>query len=168
MSVAPWRDQPREQARLFNPAFLGALVFNVAWGYRQKKNGNDLPFALSFVALPIILHKSTRDELPSTTRTSMIPWISANGFALVGFPERAKALSPLVKDAIAVAARGGLIKLDGALIRPAAPQSRINRISMERQSNEVRDCFKRATYVGRWLAISGEWTTVMAVWGVRP
>jgi len=35
-------------------------------------------------------------------------------------------------------------------------------------SDEVRNCAKRAEFVGKWLAKAGDASTVMALMGVRP
>lgn len=169
MNVTPWRDQPLEQARLLNPGFLGALLFNLADGYQQASEmDNALPYALSYVGLPIVLHKATRDALPASVRTSMVAWISVNAFAQVGFAERTKALVPLVRDAIAVSYRGSLVDLSDARIRPLASQRQVTKFAANSRSGEVRDCLKKATFVGRWFAGSGDYTTVMALWGIRP
>lgn len=169
MSRTPWRAQPIEQARILNPSFLGVLLFNVADGYQQAtETGSALPYALAYVALPIVLHKPTRDELPATIRTSMVAWMSVNAFVQIGFAERAKALVPLVKDAIAVSSRGSLIDFKGGGISALAPRRRVAGLASSSRSNEVRDCLKKATFVGRWFAGAGDQVTVMALWGVRP
>ena len=164
-----WRDQPVEQARLLNPAFLGALLCSAADGYiKEAQGGGGLHYALSFVALPIVLQKGTRDALPKTKATSMVAWVSANPLAQVGFADRAKALSPLIRDAILVASRGGLIRLQDNHVVSLASPKRLAGYGSATNSDEVRDCLKKANFVGRWFARSGEYTTVMALWGVRP
>jgi hypothetical protein len=35
-------------------------------------------------------------------------------------------------------------------------------------SDEVKACIKRAAFLGKWFALSGDYTTVMALWGVTP
>ena len=169
MTALAWRDQPVEQARLLNPAFLGALLCSAADGYIKEAQGSGgLNYALSFIALPIVLQKGTRDALPKSKATSMIAWMSANPLAQVGFADRARALSPLVKDAILVASRGGIIRLQGTEVISVASPKRLAGYDSATSSGEVRDCLKKANFVGRWFAVSGEYTTVMALWGVRP
>lgn len=91
MSTTPWSERPPEQARLLNPAFLGTTVWSCAKGYASiDKHG--LPYALSFMVVPIVLHKATRECLPRTPRTSMASWLGDNPRAQVGFAERARAL----------------------------------------------------------------------------
>ena len=95
MSTTPWVERPPEQARLLNPAFVGVTIWACARGYASVREIG-LPYALSFVAVPITLHKATREDLPRSTRTSMASWLAENPRALVGFAERARAVVPLV------------------------------------------------------------------------
>ena len=42
-------------------------------------------------------------------------------------------------------------------------------VQFERDAtDEVRACIKKAEFVGKWFALSGDYTTVMALWGVAP
>lgn len=169
MSISAWRDQALEQARLLNPAFLGALVMEAARGYEEETvNKQGVPYALAFVALPVVLHKPTRDALPKQVRTSVAAWVVEHPEAQVGFPERAAALVPLIKDAILLASRGGLISSEGVRLKAAGNRRSLGEYSRSCQSLEVQECLKKAMFVGRWFALAGEATTVMALWGVRP
>ncbi|WP_136259637.1 three component ABC system middle component [Rhodanobacter lindaniclasticus] len=166
---ASWRRQPVEQLRLLNPAFLGTLLYCAAKGHQQESQDQDgLPYALAFVALPVVLHKATRETLPRAINTSLAAWLSVNTSAQVGFPHRARALAPLVRQAVAVSSAGGLIELQGSSIVPSATVRRINQYGSQSASQEVINCAKKAVFVGRWFATSGDYPTVMALWGVRP
>jgi len=166
MSTSPWNGRPLEQARLFNPAFLGTLIWSCARAYSSKANANQ-PFAVSFLVAPVVLHKSTRESLPTTTRTSLVAWLGENPQVLVGFSERAKSLVPLVKEALLFASNGGLLQVENAGVvagdRPRA-MARFERDA----TDEVSSCLKKAEFVGKWFALSGDYTTIMALWGVAP
>lgn len=169
MSTSPWREQPSEQARLFNPAFLGALVLCAADGYEHtSQERQSLPYSLAFLVLPIVLHKLTREALPRTTRTSLPAWISVNAHTQVGFPARASSLVSSTKDSIAVACHGGLLAIEGSRLCARAKMSTIARFANAVKSPEVSDCLKKAQFVGKWFAGSGDYQTIMALWGVRP
>lgn len=169
MSVIPWRNQAVEQARLLNPAFLGALVMEAARGYEDESgDAQGLPYALAFVALPVVLHKPTRDALPRQIRTSLAAWVVEHPEAQVGFPERSTALVPLVKDAILLASRDGLLRLEGTRFKATGNRRSLDAYSKSCQSLEVQECLKKALFLGRWFSRAGEATTVMALWGVRP
>jgi len=162
-----WRKQPIEQIRLLNPAFLGALLYCAADGYQQQGDRGGLPYALAFVVMPAVLQKATRDELPRAISTNLAAWLSVHPSALVGFPDRAKAIVPLVRQAIAVSCTGGLLRLNGHQIVPVASARRLNEYG-KFATPEVIHCIKKAHFAGRWFAASGDYTTVMALWGVRP
>lgn len=169
MSARPWRDQAVEQARLLNPAFLGALLMEAARGYESEStHAKGLPYALAFVALPVVLHKPTRDTLPKQVSTSLSAWVVGHPEAQVGFPERAAALVPLVKDAILLASRDGLLDLHGATVKAVGNKRSLDAYARDCQSSEVQTCLKKSVFLGRWFALAGDTTTVMALWGVRP
>lgn len=169
MTISAWREQPAEQARLFNPAFLGTLIFCAVRGYEASSDEErGFPYSLAFLVLPIVLHKSTRDALPGTIRTSLAAWISVNAHAQVGFSTRASALVPMVKDAIAVACHGGLLEIGGSRLRARGKSANVAKFAKTINSSEVIDCVKKSIFVGKWFAGSGDYLTVLALWGVRP
>ena len=164
--IAPWAERSLEQARLLNPAFLGTLLWSCARAYASTVNENQ-PYAVSFLLAPVVLHKSTRESLPTTTRTSLVAWLGDNARVLVGFPERARSLVPSIKEAILFACNGGLLQVqDARLVAGSRPRTMVQ---FERDAtDEVRACIKKAEFVGKWFALSGDYTTVMALWGVAP
>jgi hypothetical protein len=165
---AEWRQQPVEQIRLLNPAFLGALLYCAAKGYEDESDQRGLPYALAFVAAPAVLQKATRDQLPRAISTTLAAWLSVNPSVLVGFSDRAKAIAPLVRHSIAASCAGGLLCLDSSQVTAAASIRRLNNYRSTAGTTEVLDCTKKAYFVGRWFAASGDYKTVMALWGVRP
>lgn len=166
MTLAPWSERPLEQARLLNPAFVGTLLWSCARAYTTTAD-QPQPYALSFLVAPVVLHKSTRESLPTTTRTSLVSWVGENPRVIVGFAQRARSLVPLVKEAVLFASNGGLLQVqESGVVAEARPRSMAR---FEREaSNEVKACIKKAEFFGKWLALSGEFTTVMALWGVAP
>lgn len=166
MSIPPWAERPVEHARLLNPAFLGALLWSCANGYASSSDDVQ-PYLLSFLVPPIILHKATRETLPTSTRTSLAAWLGERTEVHVGFAERATALVPLVKEALIFAANGTLLRLERARVHASSRPRAITRFERE-ASDEVKDCLRKAAFVGKWFAVSGSYTTVMALWGVSP
>lgn len=166
MSTTSWIERPPEQARLFNPAFVSATIWSCARGYGSIGEGG-LPYALAFVGVPIALHKATREDLPRSTRTSMASWLAENPRALVGFAERSRVLVPLVKEGILFGSSGQMLTLDDAYLLAADRPHPM--ASFEREAtDEVKACVKKAEFVGKWFAGSGDYTTIMALWGVAP
>jgi hypothetical protein len=166
MNTSAWSDRPIEQARLLNPAFLAVLLWSFAEGYSSVAE-QGIPYALTFVAMPITLHKSTREILPRTTRTNLAAWLGQNPQVHVRFAERATSLVPLVKEGIIFGANGHLLEVSASsIIAMARPRSMTSFLSQT--SEEVRDCMKQAKFVGKWFASSGDYTTIMALLGVTP
>ena len=161
-----WIERSPEQARLFNPAFVGVMLWSCAQGYASVHERR-LPYALTFIAVPIALHKVTREALPKSIRTSMLSWLQNNPRALVGFADRASVLVPLVKEGILFASHCRMLRFDGTRLAAADRPRSLTRFERE-ATNEVKDCFRKANFIGKWLAGSGDYTTAMAHWGVAP
>lgn len=166
MSTPIWSDRSVEQARLLNPAFLAALLWSCSEGYSSVTE-RGIPYPLTFIAMPVTLHKATRESLPRTTRTSMATWLVQNPQAHVRFAERATALVPLIKEGILFGANGKLIEVYSSQILAATRPRSMNSF-LTQASEEVNDCMKKAKFVGKWFASSGEYSTIMALWGVAP
>ena len=166
MTLALWPERSIEQARLLNPAFVGTLLWCCARTYAANA-GQVQPYALSFLVAPVVLHKSTRDCLPKTTGTSLVSWIGENPRAIVGFAQRARSLVPLVKEALIFASNGALLQVqDSRVVAKPRPRSMAR---FEREASvEVKGCIKKAEFLGKWFALSGDYNTVMALWGVAP
>lgn len=163
--MSNWSERSPEETRLFNPSFLSLLLWSTAVGYKES-SGNGLPFELAFLTLPVSLHKSTREALPRSPRTSLAAWIEENAYFRVGFAERAKNLAPFVREAILFGSTHGLVDISeqGRLFASPRPQT-LTRYLRE-ATEEVRDCIKRAEFVGRWFGVAGTPTTIMTLWGV--
>lgn len=97
--MQPWSSRVTEEAYLFNPAFCATLLAKTAEDY-TKKAGRPLPFALVFLVLPIVLHQSTRRALPSSTVTSLLPWVQDNREQLVEFAGRVSRLRAITREAV--------------------------------------------------------------------
>jgi len=84
----------------------------------------------------------------------------------LGFAEHAKSLAPLVKEGILFACNGGLLQAeDTRIVAGRQPHSMAQ---FEREvTDEVRACIKKAAFVGKWVALSDDYTTVMALWRWR-
>lgn len=162
-----WAERPSEVANLMNPWFCGLLLRNSAEGYASEIEGG-LPFELSFLVLPVIMHKRTREALPRGVATSMVAWNSENAAILVGMAERARTMARPTREAIIVSSAQGLLAVgpEGAL-RSAGKPLKLSKYTKE-TTDEVRECLNRAGFFGRWLATGGTPRTVLALWGLRP
>ncbi len=94
-----WSQRPSEEARNLNPAFCGELLFRAISDYRKLKP-QPFSFALSFLILPIALHKPTRDHLPGRASTAFVGWLADHGPLLAQLPDRVLRLVPVTREAL--------------------------------------------------------------------
>ena len=162
-----WPERSREEQALLNPAFCSLLLWWAAKGYASV-NSDGLSFEEAFLVLPMVLHRATREALPRDTRTSLAVWINTNPLAQGRIVTRSKALVSFTREGILFGGTQGVIQIENGRLRPNDDWRRpINR-SLRDTSNEVRICSRRAEFVGRWFAHTGNGATVLALIGVRP
>lgn len=162
-----WDERTREEANLLNPAFMGQLIERAATGHGERAQGG-LPWPLIFIALPVVLHKPTREALPRDVRTSMAAWARDNVLLVGALAERARSLRPLVTEALLFSLAHGMVRHDCGAIVPARLGKMSPNDPRREPTDDFRSCAARATFFGRWCAASGLPSTVFALWGVRP
>ena len=112
--MQPWANRPVEEANLFNPAFSATLMTKTVGDFTKKAGGRQMPFALVFLVLPIIMHRGTREALPGSTVTALLPWLQENREQLVDFPARVRRLKPFSQEAVMFGVGyGALVLADG-------------------------------------------------------
>lgn len=166
--ATPWAQRAREEANLLNPSFLAVLIERLATGHRERVAAG-LPWPLTYLGLPVVLHKPTRDALPPNVNTSMAAWTRAHPLLVGALPARARSLRPLVSEALVFGlTRREFVREDAVLLSPARRPRRPTGLTLRDPTEDFRDCATRAAFFGRWCADSGLPATVMALWGVRP
>jgi len=94
-------------------------------------------------------------------------WVSENPLSRAIIADRARLLVPFTKEAILFGALHGVLTFSrGGIVANLKSQKRIS--STPSSSDEVEACVKRAAFVGRWFAKTGDAETVMALLGVQP
>jgi hypothetical protein len=166
--VQPWPDRVIEEANLFNPAFCATVLAKTVEEF-SKKAGRPFPFALAFLILPIVLHRGTREALPGSTITSLLPWLQDNRQRLVDFPVRVKRLRAITREAILFGLQHQTLALssEGGLTTGPKRQAVTERRT-PLFTAEARVCVDRAGFMGRWFAVAGTTATIFAAWGVAP
>ncbi len=160
--MKPWRSRVVEEANLFNPAFCTTLLAKAADEF-NKKAERPLPFALTFLILPIVLHHGTRSALPSSTITSLLPWVQDNREQLVDFAQRVRRLRPITREALLFGVQHQTLALTASgdvavgLRRQSATERRTGLFT-----DEARECVDRAGFLGRWLSAAGTTPTIYA------
>lgn len=160
-----WADRPTEIAHLLNPAFCALVLVNGVKGFGEEIPAG-LPYPLVFLVLPIVLHKPTRDAVPTTVATRMHPWLETHQQVQVGFADRCASVIDHAREAMIFATCRNLLRVtdDGRL---KTPEQRFRRPPWSSDS-EPAVCLDKARFIGRWMAHAGQPATVYAMWGIRP
>lgn len=163
-----WALRPLEERRLLNPAFCAQLIWRAARGHSSSNIG-PLAFEQAFLILPLVLHGELRASLPRDTRTSMAVWLETAPVARRWIAAGARLLVPFTKEALLFGGVHGFITFDRINVRAVERAwGRAESRAVSQSTDEVKDCVKRAEFVGKWMASTGSAPTVLALLGVRP
>ena len=165
--MTPWMERSREERSLLNPAFCSALLWHAARGCEPVR-ASSLSFEESFLVLPLVLHRLTREALPRDTRTSLAVWLTENPLAQGRIASRAPLLVTCTKEGLLFGATYGLLHFHVGTIQADEALRRTITRSLTWSSAEVRECAQRAEFVGKWFGMAGSGSTVLAMVGVRP
>lgn len=167
MSLPIWSERPQEDAHLFNPAFCGALMVEFSVSYLNTKKTASLDLPLPFCALPISLHRETRNSLPSRTVTSLFTWLQRYPTAIVGYAERATNLAPYVKESVSFCvARDVMSFNEVGQLTLGSTKATFTPKFLEQTTIEVREIVLATRMIGRWFAGAGSTATILAAWGI--
>jgi hypothetical protein len=166
--VSPWAERSREEANLFNPSFLAVLIERLASGHRDR-TGMGIPWPLAYVGIPVVLHRPTRDALPSSVNTSMAAWTRGHPLLVSSLAARAQSLRPTVSEALLFGlARREIVREGGTILPPERRRRRPRGPTLREPTEDFKQCAQHAAFFGRWCGESGLPATVMALWGVKP
>lgn len=158
-----WTERAPEIANLLNPAFCASIIYSVIFEYQESKK-QPMPFVLSYLILPIILHKKTRERIDS--KTNMVIWIQKYSDVLIDFPQRARSLVVFTNESIEYLLQGKIICLDnfGLNIIKKLSKSYMKKTA----GKEVLECYNKSKHLGRWFARMNTEENIYAAWGVKP
>jgi hypothetical protein len=159
----------KDEARLFNPAFCGLILYEAIKGYSSESQ-TGMPFPSTFLVFPFVLHKCTRERLPSRLLpgNGLASWTVNQPEAKLGFAHRMEVLIPITREsllwlfrfnAVRIVAKSNFVPV-GRRIKSVDP--------LTDESQEIADCLEAARFVGRWLANAGPPQNAYALMGVRP
>ncbi|QAY66368.1 three component ABC system middle component [Paenibacillus protaetiae] len=156
-----WHQRPTEVANLLNPAFCGYILREYVKSY-ENETGSGVPFELMFLLLPIVLHRHTRDQLPSTIRTHLQAWLQSNPEIRIGFANRVNDLIIITREAmIFLINKGYLSESNGVFL---ATDKRYKRFPID---DEIKEFVNKSKFIGRWFSSSSS-TTIYTMWGICP
>ena len=154
-----WSERSRLVAHFLNPALIAGVIVVCASDY-QRARSEPMPWVLSFLVAPLVLHGPSRRALPRDTRTHLSTWVSRNQLAVVGFPDRARELVPDVRAGIRYGIRCGSLTLSDQRLyaeQVAAPGA-----------GPLGELLRAGAFAGRWLAKIDKPATAYALFGVSP
>lgn len=165
-----WTERAHEERHLLNPAFCSTLLWAAARGAASRPSSAraSLSFLEAFLILPLVLHQKTRKTIPNILTSSLPVWINAQPLIVASLPNRARSLVPYTKEAISFGACHRLIEVTGDQIFSSALADRSMNRMLRQSSEEVRECMKKAEFVGKWFAHTGAPETIFTLLGIRP
>jgi hypothetical protein len=98
----------------------------------------------------------------------MAVWLDQYPLARGRIAAKAKLLVPFTKESLSFAGIHGFIRLRTGVLEADESQAADVATALRRLSDEVQNCAKKAAFVGKWFAQTGNATTVFALIGVRP
>ena len=164
----PWERRPTEEANLFNPAFLCALVYEFLKEF-TKTNTNVAPITITVIALSTSLHRASRERLPHSTISPLYSWLQVNEDLLIDFATRSKNISPYAKEAILFGVASKAIQLgEGHCLFPGTAKANFPKSFLDETTAETKAIVDRIKFLARWFSKSGSEISILAAWGVKP
>lgn len=160
-----WSDRNTIVANLFNPAFCGEVIRVVAKEY-NKNATSKFPFAFTFLVLPILLHKETRERMPKSVRTYFFVWVEQNDDLFFDFAKRTSNMVKFTKEALTFLMAYQKISLTekGEIIT-----NPINsRVPTSIDYLEYNEIIKKATMLGKWLSSTTDAKSIYSFFRITP
>ena len=162
--MKPWNERPFEVRNLYNPAFCGLLLARAMAGHRKEQD-RGMPYSLSFLVLPFVLHRASREILAAKTQSRLLKVLADAPELLVNFPARAVAMRPFTQEGFGLLMQKRCLDVseNGRVsLRPRTVAQTM------KGSDEAKQCQRVALYLGRHFARIDDRATLFASLGVRP
>ena len=160
-------ERSHEERTLLNPGYCANLLWHATRAHASF-DGTSLAFEETFLVLPLVLHRRTREALPRDTRTSLATWLEGDALSRGRIASRAQLLAEFTKEALLFGGVHGFLSISAGQVVGVDAWRKVVRKSLRGSSDEVRETANRAEFVGRWFAHAGPAATVLALIGVRP
>jgi len=155
---ATWGSPAPVLAAMLNPGLVALVLAGSCSGYQHEADSG-LPWALSFVVAPLVLHRGARDALPQKVSSHLPVWVARHPAIRAGFPQRAAALAEPLRQGLRFGGRyGGLTPGEDRVVA-AQPVS-------SGTEPHLHDLVSKATFVGRWMSKLDQPSTAFAVFGI--
>jgi hypothetical protein len=161
--LLPWEVRQREEALLFNPAFLATLLAAAASDHERVADSG-LRWPLAFIVPALVLFADTREELPANTNARLLNWISAHPQVRAQLAPRARALGPFVRESVRFGMGQGALTFLGDRLHSSLDAASLRAAT----SGEAQECVTRAAFFGRWFAGVVDVASIYALLGIAP
>ena len=160
-----WTERNTIVANLFNPAFCGEIIRVTVKEYNKHTN-TQFPYAFTFLILPIVLHKVTRDRMPRSVRTYFFVWVEKNDDLFFDFAKRTRGMVKYTKEALLFLLTHNKIEItENAEI--IATDERIKKINKE-DYQEYNEILKKAEMLGKWLSSTSDVKSIYSFLRITP
>ncbi|SEE48132.1 three component ABC system middle component [Jiangella alba] len=158
------RHEAPEVSSLLNPALI-ALVLHRGSTTHRDENGAGLPFVYAPIVSAVSLYPAARATLTMSVATQFTTWIDRNPDIQLLLQPRIAGVVPFVREGLLFALTTDVLRLDSGALIPGAhgPTKTIRGASSDMEAVQ-----RTAAYMGRWLARTGNVSTVCAMLGVTP
>lgn len=161
--LGDWEARSPVVATMLNPALIAAIIAASAEEY-ERRCGKKMPWELVFIIAPLVLHRDTRATLPRSMASHLSSWIASNPTIHAGFPERAKALVPHVREGLRFGLRERVIIVDEAgLLSGFLPAK-----ARPANTGDIGDIIRAAGFLGKWLTKIERSSSLYGYFGVTP
>jgi hypothetical protein len=163
MELANWDNRSWVTASMLNPAVVAVIIVSAANMY-EEHSGDAMPWELIFLAVPMALHRDTRESLPARIDSHVAKWVVDNAGLQASYPRRVSSMLPYAREGLRYGLRSGAITLgdDGRL--RGTPRWKLHK----ERDKELALIIGKAAFLGRWFAHTGTPATLFALFGVAP
>jgi ABC-3C biological conflict system middle component len=166
MMLKPWESRAPEEANLFNPAFLGSLIYEFTKEHKKHKS-ESAPIEFIPLFLAIVLHAPTRKRLPYSTVTSLYEWLQDNEDSKIGFVKRVQGILPYAREALRFSMSKNTLAIGhGHGIDLSDVSAHFPASFVRETSSETKEIIDRTKFMARWFAKSGSEVSIIGAWGI--
>lgn len=162
-----WDERPLDYRNLLNPAFCGVILTKAAKDYGDLA-GHGMPLSLMFLLLPLSMPAYIRDILPTNSASSLPAWVHEHPEVRVGLAEHARDLVDITRQSLLFCIQRRALVVSPEQLVSSVPRRLGASESLEQSSARIEEIVKRAKFIGRWFARSGEPGTIYFLLGLRP
>ncbi|WP_157517917.1 three component ABC system middle component [Microbacterium resistens] len=163
MALPNWDNRSWVTGSMLNPALIATTLVATANMY-EEQSGDAMPWELAFLSVPMVLHRDTREALPTRINSHTTKWVAENAALQASFPSRARSMVPYTREGMRFGLRTGSLRIIDGEGLLGTPSWKLNRD----RDRELALIIGKASFLGRWFARTGPPATLYALFGVAP